>query len=103
MEANKIDVVTLAVLGHLQEVDHALETRSACELRGDVLETDWQDGIDLDLAFLHTVMLANGDARVHPDADAAGDPPTANSVAQALREDHVMMVATGASRSRRLR
>ena len=87
MEPDQIDVLALAVLRDVEEVDHALETRLPRQLRRDVREIHRQDRIHLDLPLLHAVTVSDLDVRTHPYPDAARDLPSANTVTQALGED----------------
>src|SRR5579875_62236 len=88
VEPHQVDSVAFAVLGHLEEIDHAEETGGASQPRGDIGEADRLDGIDLDLAFFHPVAAANGDARAFPEAHATGNFAIADSVAQPAGEGH---------------
>jgi len=53
-----------------------------------VSKADRKDGLDLDLALLHSIPVARDDVRTLPDPDAARDLATSDAVAQPLREDH---------------
>jgi len=88
VEPDQIDVLALAVLRDLEEVDHPLETRLPREVWRDVFEADRQDRIHLDLTLFHAVAVADLDVGTHPYADAARDFAAPNSLAQALGEDH---------------
>jgi hypothetical protein len=100
VESNQIDVLALAVLRDLEEVDHALETRRSRQLWSDIRETDRQDRIDLDLTLFHPVAVADLYMGTHPNADAASDFAAPNPVAQALREDHLeSLLVAGERRS----
>lgn len=88
MEADEVDAFAFAVPGDFQQIEDTEETRSPCELRGDVGQADGFDGIDFDFAFLHAVARAYADVRASPDAHAHRDFTTSNAVAQALGKDH---------------
>ena len=88
MEPDQIDVLASTVLGDLEEVDHALETRLAGELRCNVRETDRLDRIHLDLPVFHGVTGAFLDVGTEPYTDAARDVSATNPLTQSLGEDH---------------
>jgi hypothetical protein len=89
VESDQIDVLALAVLGDLEEINDSLEARGARQVWSDVVQTDRQDRLDLDFTLFHTVSLAGRHMRAHPDADAAGDLTASDSVAQTSCEDHL--------------
>jgi hypothetical protein len=88
VEADEVDSLAFAMFRHLQQVDDSEEAGFARQLRRDVREADWLDGIDFDLALFHLIAGSDFDVGARPDADAAGDFSAANSVAEALREHH---------------
>ena len=88
MEPDQIDVLAVTVLRDLEEVDHTVETRFPRQLWRDVGEADRLDRIHLDLTLFHAVAGAHVDVGTRPYSDAARDVSAANSLAQALREDH---------------
>jgi hypothetical protein len=88
MEPDQIDVLALAVLCSLEEIDDALEAGLLSQAWSDIRETDREDRIHLDRALSHAVDTASLDVRTSPDPDAAGDRPAANSLAQAFGEHH---------------
>ena len=53
----------------------------------DVLERDFFDGVDFDVAVFHRVAIADLDVRVFPDADAASDGSAADVGAEAFGEE----------------
>jgi hypothetical protein len=89
VKSDEIDVLAPTVLRDLEEIDHTLETRRSSQLWSDIRETDRQDRIHLDLTLFHPVAVAHLYVRTHPYPDAASDVAAANSVAQALGEDHL--------------
>jgi hypothetical protein len=88
MKPNQINILAFAVLGDLEQIDDAQESRLSRQLRCDIRETDGRDGIHLDLTLFHTVPRAHFDVRTRPYANAAGDFPATNSLAETLGEDH---------------
>src|ERR1017187_5231012 len=98
MEADQVDILARAVLRHFQQVDDAEEARLARQLRRDIRIADGRDGIDLDFAFFHAVAIAGFHVRALPNAHAAGDFSAANSLAQALGEDHEESLARSRKR-----
>ena len=88
MKANQINIVAFAVLGNLQQIEHAQKPRLARQLRSDIGIADRCDGLDLDFAITHPVAVAHRDVRAGPDAYAARDLPTHNSLAKPLDKDH---------------
>jgi hypothetical protein len=74
------------VLGYFEQVEDAEETGCAGQCRGDIRQADGLDGVDF--AFVHAVTRACFYVGARPDADAAGDFAAANSIAEALGEDH---------------
>jgi len=88
MEADHVDVLSLAVFGDFQQLGDVGEAGFAGQLGGDVVVFDLADGVDFDLALFHGIAPAHLDVRVHPDADTAGDVAAADGVAEALGEHH---------------
>ena len=88
MEPDQIDVLAFSVLRDFEEVEHTKETRRTCQLWSDIRETDRLDRINFDLTVFHAIPCAHLDVGMHPYPDAASDFAAANSLAQALGEDH---------------
>src|SRR6266478_3004767 len=88
VEANQVDILAAAVFCDFEQVKDPEETGFAGQFRSDVRKSDWLDGVDFDRSFFHTVALADGDARRHPDADGAGDFAAADAFPEAFGEDH---------------
>jgi hypothetical protein len=88
VEPNQIDIFARAVLGNLEQIDDAEETRFARQLRSDIRKTEWLDRIHLDLTFLHAVPGAHFDVGTRPYADTASDFSATNSLAKSLGEHH---------------
>jgi hypothetical protein len=81
MELHEVHVLTWPVFRDLEQVHNAHEPGLASEFGRDVSKADRKDGIDLDLALLHSISVARDDVRTLPDPDAAGDVATTNAVA----------------------
>src|SRR5258708_28052973 len=88
MEPPQINLLASTVLRHLQQIQHAQESRFACQLRSNVRKPDRLNRIDLDRAFSHPVARTNSHVRAKPEPHAAGDLPSPNALAQPLREHH---------------
>jgi len=88
VEPNQINILAFTVLGDLEQIDQAQETRLARQLRSDVRKPERLDGIHFDLTFLHPITGAYLDVERLPNSDAAGDLSAPDSVAQTLGEDH---------------
>ena len=88
MEPDQKDLLAFSVLRDFEEVEHAKEARRARQLWSDIRETDGLDRINLDLTLFHAIPGAHLDVGMHPYPDAASDFAAANSLAQALGEDH---------------
>ena len=81
MEPDQINILTLAVLGDLEEINHTVETRLSCQLWCDIRKTDRHDRIHFDRTFVHAVTCANFDMRTRPYSDTASDFSATNSLA----------------------
>src|SRR4029453_11438621 len=92
-EADKVDVRARSVLGYLEQVDDAVESRFAPQLGSYVRELDLLDRVHRELAVTHRVALARGDLRPHPDSHAARDLAAPHGFAQPFREDHAASLA----------
>ena len=88
MEPNQIDILAFTVLRDFKQIEDTQETRLSRQLWSDIRKTDWGDRIHLDLTLFHAVAGAHVDVGTRPYSDAARDVSAANSLAQALREDH---------------
>ena len=76
------------MFGDLQKVVDSLEPAGARDSRGEVVELDRLDRIDLDLPLLHPVSLAGSYARVMPHTDGGGDLAGADGRAKEFGEEH---------------
>ena len=102
MEANQIDIFASAVLGNLEQIDDAEETRLAREPWSDIRETDQLDRIHLDLTFFHSVTGTHFHVGTCPYADATSDFSTANALAKSLGEHHEESLHAAAARWERV-
>src|SRR5260370_41652650 len=81
VEPDQIHIPAAAVPGDREQIFNAVEPRFARQIIRDVLETNPLNRIDDDLPIVHRVATARFDVRARPDADAAPDPPAADSLA----------------------
>jgi hypothetical protein len=89
MESNQINILAFPVLCDLKQIDNTQETRLSRQPWRNIRQADRFDGIDFNLTLLHTVPGADFDMGTGPDPDAASNFSATNSLAKALREDHV--------------
>ena len=87
MEPDEVDVFAFAVFCNLEQIDDPEEPRLARQLRSDIEKADRLNGIDFDLTFFHWVSIADLDVKTGPDADATGDFPVPDPLAQTFRKD----------------
>ena len=88
MESNEVDVLPLAVLCHLQQVQNAQKSRGSCQFVRDVRQPDRLDRVDLDFAFFHAVASADGDVRARPDSHTTCDLAVSDAFTKTFRECH---------------
>ena len=88
VEVDQVDILAFTVPRDLQQIGEAEETRFSREFRRNLRKLDRLDGIDLDLAFVHTVTGADPYAWTTPNANAAGNLSPADSFAKTFGEDH---------------
>ena len=82
MEPDQVHIVPAAVSGRLEQVLDAVEPRLARQIAGHVGDPDRHDRVHHDVAIIHAVTPAGFDTGLHPDADAAADPPAPDSLAK---------------------
>ena len=58
MKTNQIDVVAFTMLSHLEQIEHAQETRLSRQLGSNIGKPDQCDRIDLDHSLSHAITLA---------------------------------------------
>jgi hypothetical protein len=88
VEADQVDVLSFTVPRDLQQIGEAKETGFSRELWCNLRKLDRFDGINFDLAFVHTVTGADPDARTTPNANAAGNLSPTDPFAKTFGEDH---------------
>jgi hypothetical protein len=88
VESDQINIFASTVFRDFEQIQNAQEARLAGQLRSDVWKAYLLNRIDLNLAFLHTVPRADGDARTLPDSNAASDFSATYSLAKSFRERH---------------
>jgi hypothetical protein len=89
VEPDEVDILAFTVARDLQQIGDAEESGLACEFRRDLRYLNGFHGVDLDLAFVHTIAPADLNVGTSPDPNAAGNLPPADCFAKAFREDHV--------------
>jgi len=89
MEAHEVNVLTLAMLRNLKQIQHPKKSRRTRQLRRYIRKPDRLDRIHLDLTFLHAISASHSDTRAHPDANGTGNLPASNSFAKPLGKHHV--------------
>ena len=88
VEADQVDVLSFTVPRDLQQIGEAKETGFSRELWCNLRKLDRFDGINFDLAFVHTVPRADGYAGTTPNPNAGGNFAATDSFAQTFCEDH---------------
>jgi len=88
VEADQVDILASSMPRDLQQIGEAEETGFSRELRRNLRKLDRLDGVDLDLAFVHTVTGADPYVRTTPNANAAGNLSPTDSFAKTFGEDH---------------
>src|ERR1700759_3746712 len=88
LEVHQEYPLSCAVLGHLEQIDHACEARSAGEGGGDILPSDLANARHLHFTAPELVAAADLDPRPMPDPDTASDFAGNDRIVQALGEGH---------------
>jgi hypothetical protein len=88
VEPDQVDILAFAVPRCFQQIGDAEEAGFPRELRRDFRKLDGLDGVDFDLAFVHTVPRADGYAGTTPNPNAGGNFAATDSFAQTFCEDH---------------
>ena len=74
LKADEVDVFAFSVLRDLEQIEHAEETRSLRQRRGDIRKTDLLDGVHLDFTVLiEGIAPSNLHMRPLPDSNADSD------------------------------
>jgi hypothetical protein len=77
------------MFGHFEKIDYVLEAALARKIRSYIVDANRRDRVDFNLAPFHSVSPADGNARLMPYADAAGNRARPDAIAQVLLEEHV--------------
>src|SRR5688500_6568315 len=88
VKSNQVHILAGAVFGDFHQLCHALESRLASEVVGNVSLSDFFNRIDDHRAIVHCIAAADLDSGLDPDADRASDASTPDAVAELLREYH---------------
>ena len=88
VKTNQVNIVSAAMFGHFQQINHPQKAGCKGQLVCDVLNSDLLNGIHLNFAFFHLVALPHMYARALPDANAARDRSAFYSLPEALCEKH---------------
>src|SRR5258708_3134352 len=83
-ELDQINPLARAVLGGLQQIDHAGEAAATRQLRRDIAQADLLDRGDADATGRQGIGAADLDMAPLPDAHAAGDLAALDALAQRL-------------------
>jgi hypothetical protein len=88
MKANQIDVFALPMFSHIEQIEHAQETRLSRQRWSNIGKPDQGDRIDLDLSLFHAITLAFFYVRARPYSNGASYFPSNDAFAEALCENH---------------
>jgi hypothetical protein len=100
VETYEVNVVTCAVFGNCEQVNHPDEAREARELRRHLVEGEQIDRVYLDLSLIHLVAIADFDVRACPDPHAKGDGAVTNALSKSLGEEHFGHTTAGIAHAR---
>lgn len=89
MEPNQVHLVAAAVSCDSQQIVRALESGFTRQIVRDVGEGNRRNRIDDDVTLVHRVTTTHLDVGTRPDANAASDSPTSDSLAKAFGEHHM--------------
>jgi hypothetical protein len=89
MEANQVHLVAASVSCDLQQIIHAVESRFAGQIVGDVAEGYRRNRIHYDVALIHLVTTTYLYMGTRPDTNTAFDYPEPDSRAKAFGEQHM--------------
>src|SRR5271170_5770279 len=93
VKSNQIDIVPLAVLRNLEQIQYSQEARFPRQFRSNVREPDRYFRFDFDLPVSHAIATALRDARAHPNPDAASDIAANHPLAKALGKQHRLLLS----------
>src|SRR5579863_2070236 len=88
VEANQVDILAFPVPRDLQQIGEAEETGVSGEVGRNLRKLDGLDGVDLDLAIVHTVTGTDSYVRTTPNENAAGNLSPTDAFAKTFGEDH---------------
>jgi hypothetical protein len=88
VEPDQINVLASTMFRHLEQVQHAKESRLARQFRRNIGKPYGLNRIHLDLAFLHTVSRTYSDAGTKPESHTASDFSATYSLAKSFGERH---------------
>jgi hypothetical protein len=88
VKANQVHLIAAAMFRRLEQILHALESRFARQIVGDVVDVHRLDRVDDDVAVVHLVAAADFHLLAGPDPDGAADPAAPDAFAKAFGEDH---------------
>jgi hypothetical protein len=89
VEPDQVHVVAAAVFCDSEQVLDALEPRFTGQIVGDVCQVNRRNRVHHDVAIVHRITTTDFDMRTHPDANAAPDPPSPDSLPKTFSEHHV--------------
>jgi hypothetical protein len=98
MEANQVHLVAASVSGDLEQIIHAVESRFAGQILGDVGNRNGRNRIHYDVSLIHRVTTTHLYMGMLPDANAAFDYPETDTRAKALSEHHMEPQAMASGR-----
>ena len=93
MKPHEKDLFPAAMLGDLQEVQHAEESGLSREFRRNIREANIFDAIHNNLPIVHGVSAAHLHVRTHPDTHAAGNFSVSYTFSQAFGKEHGLFQA----------
>ena len=88
MEPDQVDILAFSVLGDLEQINQAQESRLPRQCRRNIRKTDRINRMYFDLAFFHAVPLAHFNAGTRPYSDATRDFSSTDSIAKPLGKRH---------------
>ena len=89
MKPNQVRLIASAVSCDSQQIIDALETRFTSQIVRDVGDGDRRNRIHDDVTVVHPVTATDLDVRTRPDANAASDSPSPDSLSKVFGEDHM--------------
>ncbi len=102
MKSNQINILAFTVLGNLEQIDQAQETRLARQLRSNIWKPNGSYRIYFYLTLVHAVPAAHFDMGARPYSNAACNFAAANTVAEPLGEHHEEILPAAGAGVKRL-